>query len=91
MSIQRTSRQLEIIRECVRLLLEVRRLRQLLNPLSTVVEEEEEEAVDSEAETVVLDDTVIYEGFDLIETFPPICPIQRQDAVPIGSSHARRY
>ena len=69
------------IREFARLLIELRRVEQ---GLTTIAEEEEE--VDSDAETVVLD-----EDLELGENFPPICPLQRQDAVPIGYTHARRY
>jgi hypothetical protein len=78
------------IRECARLLIELRKVEERL---TTIVEEEE--VVDSDAETVVLD-----EDLELGENFPPICPLKRQDTVPIcedygvwtnNYTHARRY
>jgi hypothetical protein len=73
-----------------RLVLEFIKIRQRLRAIQ---QEEEEEAVDSDT------DTVIYEGFDLIETLPSLVPPQRQDAAPIDTfeqlranqfAHARR-
>ena len=69
------------IEEFTRTLLELRRVGRRL---ATIAEEEEE--VDSEAETVVLD-----EDLKLAQNFPPIVPLHREDAVPICYTHARRY
>ena len=86
------------ITACTQLLVELRSLADQfqVQPLRTIQEEEE---VDSEAETIVLDDQDELEfGEDRLpweadySTFPTLVPIaERHSVLPIGSSHARRY